>query len=224
MWGETTMGMMTRLLAAFCVGTVLTQLVMLGFFATRGTLNGDTATKVVALVNGIDITGERLRQVLQKSEQKEIPNFEEVLRQRMLAGTEMELRMRSQQAYENELTRLLEELKAAEARFDQRREAFDRKLDDVQKNVQEAGIKELQRTLQSLPVEQAKVQLLKFYDAGRVEDVVNIIQGIPLDIRKEIMAEFVEPAEAEKLHDVLRRIGEGQPVTSFIDEARKGQQ
>jgi hypothetical protein len=117
----------------------------------------------------------------------------------------------------------LEELKAAEARFDLRREAFDRKLEDVQRNAQDAGIKELQRTLQSLPVEQAKVQLLKFYDAGQIDDVVNIIQGIPLDIRKDIMAEFVEPAEAEKLHDVLRRIGEGQPLSSFIDEAKQGQ-
>jgi rubrerythrin len=217
------MGMMIRLFAAFCVGTLLTQFIMFGYFATRGTLNGDTVTKVVALVNGIDITGEKLRQVLQKSEQKESPNFEEVLRQRMLAGTEMELRLRSQQAYENELTRLLEELKAAEARFDLRREAFDRKLEDVQRNAQDAGIKELQRTLQSLPVEQAKVQLLKFYDAGQIDDVVNIIQGIPLDIRKDIMAEFIEPAEAEKLHDVLRRIGEGQPLSSFIDEAKRGQ-
>lgn len=216
------MGLMIRLFAAFCVGTVLTQLIMLGYFATRGTLSGDTVTKVVALANGIDITGERLRQVLQKSEQKEQPDFEEVLRQRMLAGTEMELRLRSQQAYENELTRLLEELKAAEARFDLRRDAFDRKLEDVQRNAQDAGIKELQRTLQSLPVEQAKVQLLKFYDPGQIDDVVNIIQGIPLDIRKEIMAEFVEPAEAEKLHDLLRRIGEGQPLSSFIDEAKQG--
>ncbi len=217
------MGMMIRLFAAFCVGTLLTQFIMLGYFAARGTLNGDTVTKVVALVNGIDITGEKLRQVLQKSEQKELPNFEEVLRQRTLAGTEMELRLRSQQAYENELTRLLEELKASETRFDLRREAFDRKLEDVQRNAQDAGIKELQRTLQSLPVEQAKVQLLKFYDAGQIDDVVNIIQGIPLDIRKEIMAEFTEPAEAEKLHDLLRRIGEGQPLSSFIDEAKRGQ-
>jgi hypothetical protein len=216
------MGMMVRLFAAFCVGTVLTQLIMLGYFATRGTLNGDTITKTVALVNGIDITGERLRQVMQKSEQSEQPDFEEVLRQRTLSGTEMELRLRSQQTYENELTRLLEDLKASEARFDLRREAFDRKLEDVKRNAQDEGIKELQKTLQSLPVEQAKTQLLKFYDAGQIDDVVNIIQGIPLDIRKDIMAEFVEPAEAEKLHDILRRIGNGQPLSSYVDEAKQG--
>jgi len=217
------MAILIRLLAAFCVGTVLTQLIMLGYFATRGTLNPETLTKVIALVNGIDITGERLRQALQKSEQSEQPDFEDVLRQRMLAGTEMELRLRSQRTYEDELTRMMEEIKVAQARFDQRREAFERKLEDVQRNAQDAGVKELQRTLQSLPVEQAKDQLLKFYDEGRIDDVVNIIQGIPLDIRKEIMAEFIEPAEAEKLHDVLSRIGDGQPLSSFIDQARKEQ-
>jgi hypothetical protein len=212
--------MMFRVVAAVCIGTVLTQFIMLGYFAVRGTLDAATMTKVVALLNGIDITGERLRQVFQKAEEPEQPDFDEILRARSLASTEMDLRLRSQRYYEDELTRMLEELKRSEGRFDQRREAFERKLEDTQRNAQDAGLKELQRTLQALPPEQAKDQLLKFYNDQRIDDVVNIIQGIPLDVRKEIMAEFVDPAEAEKLHDVLRRIGEGQPVTSFIDQAR----
>jgi hypothetical protein len=210
-----------RLLGGFCVATVLTQLIMLGYFATRGTLDSATLTKVIALLNGIDISGEQLRQIFQTGDQAGQPDFEDVLRARSLAGTEMELRLRSQRYYEDELARMLEEIKRSQARFDQRREAFERKLEDTQRTAQDAGLKELQRTLQSLPPEQAKDQLLKFYNDQRIDDVVNIIQGIPLDVRKEIMAEFVDPAEAEKLHDVLRRIGEGQPVTSFIDQARK---
>jgi hypothetical protein len=212
--------MMFRVVAAACIGTVLTQFILLGYFAVRGTLDTATMTKVVALLNGIDITGERLRQVFQKADEPEQPDFDEVLRARSLASTEMDLRLRSQRYYEDELTRMLDELKRSESRFDQRREAFERKLEDTQRNAQDAGLKELQRTLQALPPEQAKDQLLKFYNDQRIDDVVNIIQGIPLEVRKEIMQEFVDPAEAEKLHEVLRRIGEGQPVTSFIDQAR----
>jgi hypothetical protein len=215
------MALISRVAAAFCVGTVLTQCVLLGYFAVRGTLDTTTLTKVVALLNGIDITGERLRQIFQNSQHVEQPDFDDVLRARVLASTEMELRLRSQRYYEDELSRMLEEIKRSQARFDQRREAFERRLEDVQRNAQDAGLKELQRTLQSLPPEQAKDQLLKFYNDQRIDDVVNIIQGIPLDVRKEIMAEFTEPAEAEKLHEVLRRVGEGQPITSFIDQARK---
>ncbi len=215
------MALSIRLIAAFCVGTVLTQLIMLGYFATRGTLDTATLTKVVALLNGIDITGERLRQIFQQADHTEQPDFDEILRARSLASTEMELRIRSQRYFEDELDRRLDEIKRSQLRFDQRREAFERKLEDTQRNAQDAGLKELQRTLQSLPADQAKDQLLKFYNDQRIDDVVNIIQGIPLDVRKEIMAEFVEPADAEKLHEVLRRIGEGKPVTSFIDQARQ---
>ncbi len=215
------MGLIVRLLVAFCVATVLTQTLLIGFFAARGTLTADNVTKIVALANGIDISSERLQRALQRSEPGEQPNFDDVLRERMLASTEMDLRLRSQRSFEDDLTRMLEELKVAEARFDQRREAFERRLEDVQRDAQEAGIQELRRTLQSLPPEQAKEQLLKFYDANRLDDVVNIVQGIPLDVRKDIMAEFAQADEAEKLYKILSWIGDGKPLSTYIDEAKQ---
>jgi hypothetical protein len=63
---------------------------------------------------------------------------------------------------------------------------------------------------------------MKIYDADRIDDVVNIIQGIPIDKRKEILAEFTTPDEAEKLHEILLRIGDGLPTTQLIDQARNG--
>lgn len=216
------MGLIVRLLVAFCVATVLTQAILIGFFAARGTLTVDSITQMVALANGIDISGQRVQRALQQSDQREQPDFDDVLRQRTLASTEMDLRLRSQRSFEDELTRMLEELKVAEARFDQRREAFERRLVDVERDAQEAGLKELQRTLQALPAEQAKVQLLKFYDENRLDDVVNIVQGIPLDVRKDIMAEFVQADEAEKLYNILSWIGDGKPLSTYIDEAKQG--
>lgn len=215
------MNQLARLLAAFCVGTVLTQLILLGYFAWRGTLQPDTLTKVVALVNGIDISGAQFRRIMEEMEQSNQPDFNDVLQSRTLVGAEMDLRLRSQRVYEKELAQMLEEIKVTQARFDKRREAFERKLEDIQRSAEDAGMKELQRTIQSLPFDQAKDQLLMFYDDGRIDEVVDIVQGIPLDTRKEIMAEFVRPEDAEKLHDVLRRIGEGQPLSSYVDEARQ---
>jgi hypothetical protein len=42
-----------------------------------------------------------------------------------------------------------------------------------------------------------------------------------MDKRKDILAEFTLPEEAEKLHVILKRIGDGLPTTQFIDQARK---
>jgi ACT domain-containing protein len=215
-------GLLLRSFVAFCIGTVITQLILIGYFLWRGTLNAETTTKVVALMNGIDITGDRLVQIMSKTDANEQPDFDEILAARKMASLDMDLRIRSQKTFDDELTKKLTQLQEAQQRFDQRREAFDRKLEEVKKGAQDEGLKEVQRTLQSLAADQAKDQLMKIYDTDRIDDVVNIIQGIPIDKRKEILAEFTTPDESEKLHEILQRIGDGLPTTQLIDEAQNG--
>ena len=216
------MNMLLRAFGAFCIGTIITQMIMMGYFAWRGTLSGDSLTKVIALVNGIDITGDRLVSILNKTNVSEQPTFQEILASRRMASLDMDLRIRSQRVADDELTELFAEFRESEGRFDQRREAFDRKLEEDYQGAVQAGLKDVQRTLQSLAADQAKDQLMKIYDDEKIDDVVNIIQGIPVDKRKEILAEFTTPDEADKLHKILQRIGEGLPTTQLIDKARSG--
>ena len=216
------MKLLLRAFSAFCIGTIITQMIMLGYFAWRGTLSGDTMTKALALVNGIDITGDRLVSIMSKANVSDQPAFEEILAARKMASLDMDLRIRSQSVADDELTELFTQFKESEGRFDQRREAFDRKLEEDRKGAIQAGLKDVQRTLQSLAADQAKDQLMKMYDEDKIDDVVNIIQGIPIDKRKEILAEFTTPDEADKLHKILQRIGEGLPTTQLIDKARSG--
>lgn len=207
---------------AICLGTCLTQLILLGYFAGQGSLNGDTATKIIALLNGIDITGNRLQQVFEESQQQEQPDYEEILEARKMETLDMDLRLRSQKEFRDQLSSMLAELKLQQQRFDERREAFDRRLAQLREDAQEEGLQEVQRTLQALEADQAKEQLLKMYDDDRIDEVVNIVQAMAIDKRKQILAEFATADEAEKLHEVLRRIGEGQPTTSLIDQAGDG--
>lgn len=216
------MNMLLRAFGAFCIGTIITQMIMVGYFAWRGTLSGDSLTKVIALVNGIDITGDRLVSILNKTNVSEQPTFQEILASRRMASLDMDLRIRSQSVADDELTELFANFRESEGRFDQRREAFDRKLEEDYQGAVQAGLKDVQRTLQSLAADQAKDQLMKIYDDEKIDDVVNIIQGIPVDKRKEILAEFTTPDEADKLHKILQRIGEGLPTTQLIDKARSG--
>ena len=205
--------------AAICLGTCLTQLLLIGYFATRGSLDGDTATKIIALLNGIDITGNRLQQVFQKSRQYEQPDYEEILEARKMETLDMDLRLRSQREFRDQLSSMLADLKLQQQRFDERREAFDRRLAQLREDARQEGLREVQRTLQALEADQAKDLLLKIYEDDRIDEVVNIVQAMAIDKRKQILAEFATAEEAEKLHEVLRRIGEGQPTTSLIDQA-----
>ena len=208
--------------AAFCTATVITQIIMLGYFLSQGTVTADTLTKVVALLNGIDISGDRLQQVMRASEDREQPDFDEILEARKMESLDMDLRLRSQNEFRGELSTMLADLRIERDRFDERRKSFDQRLAELKKGAQEEGLRDLQRILQSLDAGQAKQQLLTMYDDERIDDVVNIIQAMSTDKRKDILAEFVTADETKKLAEILRRIGEGTPTTSLINQAAGG--
>lgn len=208
-----------KLLAGACMGTVLTQMIIVGVCLARGTLNVDTATKMIGLLNGIDITGNQLQLALRQAESVEQPDFDEILHARAREGLDMDLRLRSQSQYHEELQAMLAQLQEQRDRFDRRRDAFALELEALRKGAEGDGMREVQRTLQALPAEQAKDQLLRIYDDGRIDDVVNIVQAMGLDKRKDILAEFVTEPDADKLHELLRRISEGEPTRSLIEQA-----
>ncbi|KAA1260222.1 hypothetical protein LF1_27610 [Rubripirellula obstinata] len=205
--------------AAFCIGTVITQMILAGYMVGSGRVDTDTVTKVVALVNGIDISGKRLQQIMRQGEDREQPDFDEILEARKLDGFDLELRLQSQQAFRDELSTMLADLKIKTERFDARYAAFNGELEEMRKGVQEKGLQDVQRTIQSLDAVQAKDQLLIMYDDERIDDVVTIIQAMPTEKRKDILAEFTDAKESEKLAEILRRIADGQPTKSLIDQA-----
>jgi hypothetical protein len=207
---------------AFCVATVLTQIILLGYFLTRGVVNGETMTKVVALLNGIDISGNRLQQILRQSEDREQPDFDDILEARKMESYDMDLRLRSEKEFSDELSVKLAELTDERERFDERLDAFRRELEEIREGAQKQGLQDVQRTLQSLDAAQAKEQLLIMYDDERIDDVVTIVQAMSTDKRKDILAEFVTKEESDRLSEILRRIGDGMPITSLINEASDG--
>ncbi|HBV65543.1 MAG TPA: hypothetical protein DEF45_21265 [Rhodopirellula sp.] len=205
-----------RGLAAFCVATVLTQVILLSYFLIRGTLNRNSAIQLIALVNGIDVSGMRLQEIYQQGENYEQPSYDEILAERKMTSLDMDFRLRSQQQFRDELSVMLADLRTDQDRFSDRLLAFRNELKELSDEAQDNGLQDVQRTLQSLDPEQAKEQLLIMYDDKRIDDVVTILQAMSTDARRDILAEFTTPADVEILADILRRISEGMPVSSLI--------
>ena len=212
------MSKILRGLAAFCVATVLTQVILLSYFLIRGTLNRNSAIQLIALVNGIDVSGMRLQEIYRQSEDYEQPSYTEILTQRKMMSLDMDVRLRSQQEFRDELSIMLADLRTDQDRFSDRLLAFRNELKELSEEAQDNGLQDVQRTLQSLDPEQAKEQLLIMYDDKRIDDVVTILQAMSTDARKDILAEFTTPDDVDILADVLRRISEGMPVSSLIKE------
>ena len=213
---------LTSAFAAFCVATVLTQVILTGYFASRGALTAESMSKLLALMNGIDITGKKLQQILRESAGGEQPDFDEILEARKMQSYDMDLRLRSQQEFRDEISSMLAELREERDRFDERLVSFRNELQELRQGAQKEGLQDVQRTLQSLEPDQAKQQLMIIYDDERIDEVVTIVQAMSTDKRKDILAEFVSKDEEDKLAEILRRISEGMPTSSLIDKASEG--
>ncbi len=216
------MNRLLRAITAVCIGTCLTQMLLLAYFTVQGTLNPMTGTKVIALLHGIDITGERLQRILRENDDGEQPSFDEVLETRRRDNLDMDMRLRSQNRFRSELSEMLAKLMTERERFDERRDAFDRNLQELEEGAVDEGLVQVQRLMQELEAEKAKDMLKRSFDDQRIDDVVNIVQAIPTDTRKDILAEFDSNDENDMLYQIIRRIGEGLPVTSLIEQARDG--
>lgn len=209
-------------LAAFCVATVMTEVILAGYLVARGSLNSDTVTQSLALLNGIEITGGKLHRILHESKDREQPDFDEILEARKMKSYDMDLRLRSQKEFRDELSTMLAELRDERERFDDRLASFHRELEEIRQGALAQGLQDVQRTLQALDPDQAKQQLLIMYDDERIDDVVTIVQAMSTDKRKDILAEFASTDEADKLAEILRRISDGNPTSSLIRMVNEG--
>lgn len=214
------MKLVLRLFVAFCVATVLAQLIIVTLAGIRGNLSGTTFTQIVALLNGIDISGERLQRLLDKNQETPVPTYEEVVERRAQNNLNLDMRERSIQLSIEQLQAMQAKLELDSTNFDNRKDAFYAKLDKLTEGLGSESLLEVQRTIESLDAEQAKDLLLKMYDAKQMSDVVAIVKGMQADKRKKILGEFAQPEELEKLYEILAALRQGEPTTSLIKEAR----
>ena len=214
------MKFLLQLFGAFCVATVLAQCIVLGLSAYRGNLDGDTILQGFALLNGIDITGKRLEEAVRNGRESPIPSYEDVTKERAQKSLNLDMRERSIKLAKEQVEAKQRELQIEITNFDNRKDAFYAKLDEMSKGIDDTSLKDVRRTLESLPPEQSKDQLLKLIKDGQLADVVAIVKGMPADKSKKILGEFLEPEESEKLYEILRELRKGEPTKSLLDKAR----
>lgn len=215
------MRLLIRAFTAFSVGTVITQMILLSFFLVSGNLNRETGLKIVSLLNGIDITGNRLQQIFRAREDREQPDFQEILEARKREGMNMDLRLRSQRRGKADLSESLAYLTNETEVFDARIVDLNADLERQRQGALDEGLQEVQRTLQGLEPDQAKTQLTLLYESGRTTDVVSIIKAMPPNTRSEILAEFNDQVGNPVVHKILLDIADGKPVIDLINKAQQ---
>ncbi|MEZ6133627.1 MAG: hypothetical protein R3C53_01835 [Pirellulaceae bacterium] len=216
------MRLLLRFLVAFCVATVLAQCIILTFAAVRGNLKQDTPLKVIALLNGIDITGEQLQKMLEESQSQPVPTYEDVRDAQAEMSKNLQMREDSIRRMKAQIEEMLAQSTKTQEDFDRRKDEFYKLLEEKEANLLDASLLEVRRTLEVLSPEQSKEQIKKMYENDQIDDIVAIFKEMPLDKRKKIMGEFTGgPDEVDLLADILARTRAGEPASSIISDARQ---
>lgn len=215
------MRLMMRLFVAFCVATILAQGIVLVMSAARGNLKSDTFVKGIALLNGIDISGERLQKVLDNYKQVPVPEYEDVVNERAQMSRDLELREELIKRMEKNVTEKLDQLKTTKAALDRRVDEFYAVIDKKNAEVLTEGMQEAKRILEAIAPDQAKIQLLKLYEKDQKDEVLAIFKAMPTDKAKKILGEFAGEAENEQFNEIVLRMLAGEPMASLLDEARQ---
>lgn len=200
----------------FCTATVVAEGCIIGLSYIRGNLTKKAVVQMIALLNGIDIPGERLKNAISAGQEVPIPTREEILNARIEANLEFDSREKSLKRWQGQLQTEQSLLKDANNRLAQRIDEHNALVAQYSSGRLNQSLKDVQDVLQIIAPEQAKLQILAMMKEGATADVVAIIKGMPEDKRKKILAEFTAGDDSVKLGEILKelRIVEPKPVSS----------
>ncbi len=210
---------MKKLLNAFlwfCVATVLAQAAIVSLSYFRGNLSPKSFVQIVALMNGIDIPGERLKNKIASAQEAQVLTREELLDAKMKTNLALDGREQALDRYQQQLQAEQTRQEMESRELAKRRKDLDDAEQAFKKGVQSETLGEVQKILEVLPPDQAKGQIVSMMEAGSMADVVTIIKALPEDKRKKILTEFSEGEDAVKLGEILKalRAAEPKPVST----------
>ncbi len=208
-----------RLFACFCIATLLAQIVILGYLGLSWQLDREKIVQMLAIGQGIDLfAAQKEAQSDEEEVAPEEPSYQDWIDRRATLFRDLELR---EQALDNAVARLNVErrqLADDQKTFVRIREAFQTQLAASKAEAEGQGIETLGSILESIKPQQAKDQILDMLENDEMDKVVVLLNAMTGSKRAKVIAEFKSETESKKVSEILRRIGEGEPVASAAEE------
>lgn len=201
--------MLKKLISAFlwfCAATLVAQGCIILLSYMRGNFTGDSLTQMIALMNGIDIPGERLKSALTAARDVPVPTREEILTAKNESSLELDSREKSLERWQRQLIAEQSRLDTEDERLSVRVVEFEAEVKRFKEGREAESLSEVQKILELLAPEQAKDQILRMMVDDALEDVLVIIKAMPEDKRKKILAEFSTEPELLKLAEILKQL------------------
>lgn len=208
------------LVGFFCTASIVTGLACYGYLWHSGILDDEKIFRIVALLNDVD-----LQKIAEKNSEKEpdVPpeemSYEQGQQRVQIAALHL-------QSKKDDLDKQLTEFEAKFRQLNtdnQRYQGFKREVElYLQKVKQEAandGLIAVRNQLQNLvPKKQAKPLLISMIKEDRTRQVIQLLNGMPVKKRSDILKTFDTPEDLEMLARIQEQMLDGDPIKPFVEE------
>ncbi|HJS07892.1 MAG TPA: hypothetical protein VJ809_09535 [Pirellulales bacterium] len=202
------------LVAYFCVGTILAQLIIAGYAASQGYLDKQKVSDMLALARGAKLASAADKTADAKAKPAQMMSIEELDQRRTTMTRHLELREQSVQNALAQIATEREKLLKERQTFDMLVADF-RKLKEATESQQLAkGQEDTRAILENLKPKQAKDLILRMIAADEKEEVVAMLSAMPISKQVKIIGEFKLEDEQRKIDDILRLLRQGNGDTT----------
>lgn len=217
-------GNLLRLLTAgfayFCMATLIAQAGMVSWLWSKGLLDRERIAQVATLVRDGELPSPARSKAATPSAAETV-TLADVDAARSMRLRQFELR---EQATHNVLKQVrfeTEQLAKEKDRFDRVYEQFEKQLGKDRVTAITQGSENARLLLESIKPKQSKELIMEMLKADEIDEVVILFGAMPIAKRAKIAAEFKTEEETKKLDEILRRIRQGLPDATIIDQTRQ---
>ena len=216
------LGAVWTMLVYACMGTVISQAIILAYLTSAWKIDGQRWLNLVAAAQGIQpAPPEEAEKKGAQEKTAEQPSLDQILDARAMKYRNLELREQELRSGLSQLQLDEKKLAAEKKSYKQVRDEFDTRLASMHEGSAASGKEAVRSTLENLKPKQAKALILEMIDNREIDDAVTLLSSMADAKRAKIFGEFKTDDEMDKLSEVLRRIRVGLPTASVPENTHK---
>lgn len=224
------MRLILALIGHAAVATVLSAALGVGYLWQTERLTDERMFRIVAILHGVELRhGDEPSEKAPRSEvPDEEPSLDDSRRLRELALRDHEARQVSLQRAKIEFDHSLTQMVEQRDRIDEMASEIKERLQEVSADTATEGVKNVVRDLKVAKPDKGKELLLRILSRGgadpearqkALDEVVQLINAMPIDTWMDILNRFESAAELDQLHEIQAEQLDGGAKKRVLEEA-----
>lgn len=208
------------LIGYFCVATVITLSLIVGYLWRTDVLDQQKAFRIVALLQDVDL--EQLAEAQHKTGDDvppEEPSLDNMLRHQQVQDRNFEVKQLALQRGRQEYDHRLQLLKEQTERYDRLATEWQSRWKKEQELTTQENLAKVVAQIEQLRADNGKAMLVRWIDEGRMDDAILLMSKMSENKLGRILKTFETEEELNKLHEIHQRIISSGTANSQLEKA-----